>query len=148
MFPGKLVLLFVVVGVALAGPIRNLEIPQDLGTPLVSLTFFVFFLNVQANEHFLQCIYEHIDSPCTHEDYEKGIELREEYIKEMANKYANEDVPAPACIETNDCAEGLFEAYKKEHQERFKEIVSKIKKANKLNQNLRLPIQIFSKKLV
>lgn len=85
---------------------------------------------MEVNSAFLQCI--HTGVKCTKEDYDKGEESRQNYIKEMVNRFVDEDVKAPACLKTEDCAEDVVEAYKKQREEIFKEIHDEVKKVNRL----------------
>ncbi|KAL5285830.1 hypothetical protein ACFFRR_007486 [Megaselia abdita] len=114
MLSAKLVVLVLFVGVALGEdtPVfRNLQIPQDLGTPA--------------------CLFG--PKPCTPEDYKKGSEFRENFIKNMVNRYVDEDVKTPACLATKDCAKDVVETYNQKREILFKEIHDEIKKANHLN---------------
>lgn len=128
------VLLVVVVGVCSAEEkFRNLQIPQDLGTPAVSLWFLCSWTWVWQ-EGFLkfQCLFGG-GSPCTSEDYKKGSEYREKYIKDRVNGYVDEDVAPPSCLKTKDCAKDVSEAYEKKREEKYQEIYEQLKKANHLN---------------
>uniref|UniRef100_T1GRT7 Uncharacterized protein n=1 Tax=Megaselia scalaris TaxID=36166 RepID=T1GRT7_MEGSC len=106
------VLLMVIVGVlgeSEYGPIR-VPIPQDLGTPA--------------------CIFN--GNKCTPEDYAKGAEYRRSYIERLVNRHAENDVKAPACMETKSCSEDEIAAYNKKLEARKEEIMEHLKKQRQI----------------
>lgn len=127
MFHFKLVFLLVIVGVALAEFTRNLQVPQDLGTPTVCIILKWFKKKFNCS---IQCMYG--TNPCSDEDYDNAAKFRETFIDDMVNKFVDEDVQPFPCFTTKSCSKDEINDYNSKRAGRFQVIYSDLMTVNHL----------------